>query len=175
MIAGKHTYGMSGVTITGNQNYRQLIVGSYCSIAPCKVFLGEGHHTEWVSTFPFGAFQPWTSVLGQDMVAQKGNVVIQNDVWIGQGATLMSGVTVGHGAVVAANSHVVRDVPPYAVVGGNPAMLIKMRFCEEHVQRLLALQWWDFPDEVVNRLAPLLVSSNVAEFLDAAEKEKGLL
>ena len=174
MSVGRHTYGMSHVTITGNQKHRQLLVGSFCSLANCQVFLGEGHHTEWVSTFPFGAFPSFPSVLGQDMVAEKGNVVIGNDVWIGSGATIMSGVKVGDGAVVAANSHVCRDVPPFAIVGGNPARCIRMRFSDDVIRRMLDLKWWDFPDEAVNRLAHLLCSPNIEEFLQAAEKEKRL-
>ena len=106
------------------------------------------------------------------MVTDSGDVIIGNDVWIGSGATIMSGVTIGDGAVVAANSHVCSRVPPYSVFGGNPARLIKMRFSEEIVQRLLQLKWWDLPDDAINRLVHLLCSPNVDELINALEKER---
>ena len=170
---GRHTYGMQHITFLGHEHHKQLQVGSFCSLANFTVFLGEGHHTEWVSTFPFGAFQ-WANQ-GSNMATHKGGVVIGNDVWIASGATLMSGVTIGDGAVVAANSHVCKDVPPYAMVGGNPARVIKMRFPEPVVERLLHLKWWDLPDEAINRLAHLLCSPNVEGLLDALAAERQLV
>ena len=122
ITCGRHTYGKEHIAILGQQSHRQLQVGSFCSLANFTVFLGEGHHTEWVSTCPFGAFH-WANQ-GSDMVTDKGGVVIGNDVWIASGATLMSGITIGDGAVIAANSHVCKDVPPYGMVGGNPARVI---------------------------------------------------
>lgn len=82
---------------------------------------------------------------------QKGQIIIQNDVWIGHNCTIMPGVTIHNGAVVAANSHVVSDVPPYAIVGGNPAKIIKFRFSKELIDKLLTIQWWNWSnDEIKN-------------------------
>ena len=169
-MCGKHTYGMELIQIIGHRKHRKLHIGSFCSLANFCVFLGEGHHTEWVSTFPFGAFH-WSN-RGADMVTNRGDVVIGNDVWIGSGATIMSGVTIGDGAIVAANSHVCSHIPPYSMFGGNPARLIKMRFPEEIVQRLLQLKWWDLPDDAINRLVHLLCSPTVDELINALEKER---
>lgn len=125
-----------------------LTIGSYTSIAPdVRIFLGDEHRTDWISTYPFDG-QPKT----------KGNVTIGNDVWIGYGATIMSGVTIGDGAVIAARSHVVKSVNPYEVVGGNPARHIKYRFDEATIDLLLELKWWDMSDREIAGIIPLLTS-----------------
>ena len=167
LSVGRHTYGMGGVKVHGYHGSMSARVGAFCSLADCTFFLSAGHHTEWVSTFPFGAFEPFASE--QNMTVIKGDIVVGNDVWISSGATIMPGVTIGDGAVVAANSHVVRDVPPYAIVGGNPARVIKMRFPDDVVRRLLELHWWDLSDELLCELAPLLCSADVDRFLDTAK------
>lgn len=99
---------------------------------------------------------------GRDHAAEhpvsNGHVVIENDVWIGESVTIMSGVRIGSGSVVAANSLVHKDVEPYTIVGGNPAKMIKSRFPKEVVQQLLDLQWWNYPDDRVNTIVPLLQS-----------------
>jgi acetyltransferase-like isoleucine patch superfamily enzyme len=123
----------------------KLTIGSFTSIAPdVRIFLGDEHRTDLVSTYPFG--KPTT----------KGNVTIGNDVWIGYGATIMSGVIIGDGAVIAARSHVVKSVHPYEVVGGNPARHIKFRFDEETIALLLELKWWDMPD--ISVIEPMLTN-----------------
>lgn len=94
-------------------------------------------------------------------------MVISNDVWIGDNVTIMSGVRVGNGAVIAANAHVVKDIPDYAVVGGNPARLIRYRFTPAQIEGLLATPWWGLPDERIDELLPLLCSPNVDALLDA--------
>ena len=98
----------------------------------------------------------------------KGDTHVGNDVWIGYRATIMPGVTIGHGAIIGACAVVTRDVPPYAIVGGNPARVIRMRFEADTVARLLTLAWWDWPMEKITRFAPLL-TGDVAAFLEAVE------
>ncbi|MEO0356168.1 MAG: CatB-related O-acetyltransferase [Cyanobacteria bacterium P01_A01_bin.3] len=85
-------------------------------------------------------------------------MVIENDVWIGERCTILSGVTIGSGSVVAAKSVVTKSVPPYAIVGGNPAKLIRFRFTDEIINQLLALKWWDLDDSVIDSIVPLLQS-----------------
>jgi carbonic anhydrase/acetyltransferase-like protein (isoleucine patch superfamily) len=99
----------------------------------------------------------------------RGDVRIGNDVWLGSDAMIMSGVTIGDGAVVGAGAVVTKDVPPYGVVVGNPARVARMRFSDDAVSRLLALRWWDWPDEKIEQFLPLMLSSDVEAFLDAAE------
>lgn len=148
--AGRGTY-FNNLTVASHPDSK-LTIGSFCSIAPdVRVFLGDEHHTEWVSTYPFkGAIGHPTT---------KGDVVIGNDVWIGYGATIMSGVTIGDGAVIAARSHVVKNVKPYEIVGGNPAKHIRFRFDTETIELLARLQWWALPDKDITNIVSLLTSA----------------
>jgi len=131
--------------------------------------LGGNHRTDWVTTYPFGHINQhiFNNFNGQGHPATKGDVVIGNDVWIGQNVTIMSGVTIGDGAIIANNSHVVRNVEPYSIVGGNPAKLIKYRFTKEQIEKLLEIKWWDWDDDKINRLSPLLCNENIDEFINA--------
>jgi virginiamycin A acetyltransferase len=130
----------------------QLIIGKFCMIASDVTFImnGANHLTEAVSTYPFAIFgHGWEGAMEGKTYPTKGNTVIGNDVWIGHRATIMPGVTVGDGAIIATNATVTKDVPAYAVVGGNPAKVIKMRFPEDDIARLLELKWWDWPLEKI--------------------------
>jgi hypothetical protein len=122
-----------------------------------------GHH------LPFPAFpEKWPKAHGIEGVpVGNGDVVIGNDVWIGSGATIMSGVTVADGAVVGTDSCVTRDVRPYAIVGGNPAREIRLRFDEGTIERLLALRWWDWSDERIAANADLFSSNDIEGFFRA--------
>jgi len=104
----------------------------------------------------------------------KGDVIIGNDVWVASYTTIMSGVTIGDGAVIANNSHVVKNVEPYSLVGGNPAKFIKYRFTEEQIKKLLEIKWWDWTDEKINAFAPLLVDSNIDKFINLAQESLSL-
>ncbi len=130
-------------------------IGSFCSLADRIVIGGARHPMEWASTSP--AFYA-----GKDSISVKYSTyerdedkrtTIGHDVWIGTGAIIMQGVQVGTGAVIGAGAIVTRDVPPYAIVGGNPARLIRMRFDDNIVQGLLASQWWRQPDAVIRKAA----------------------
>jgi chloramphenicol O-acetyltransferase type B len=167
---GRATYGvpaLPGVALA------DLRIGSFCSIAAgVTIFLGGEHRSDWVTTFPFAVL--WPAAHGTpDHRRAKGDVVIGDDVWIGRSATIMSGVTIGSGAIVAACSLVTKDVPPYTIVGGNPAVAIRTRFDERTIERLLAIGWWDWDDATIERFLPLLLSDRVDEFLDAAERSTG--
>ena len=141
----------------------ELTIGAYYSIGPhVTVILGGEHNTDWVTTFPL------LHKVGQPK--SKGNVVIGNDVWIGWGATILSGVTIGDGAVIGARSLVSKDVPPYTVVGGNPARMIYKRFDHDTRKRLLAARWWDLPEARVLELGDLLMSQDVQQLLKLVER-----
>jgi acetyltransferase-like isoleucine patch superfamily enzyme len=162
MTVGKHTYGHEQIVLI-QAAYADLIIGNFCSIGNnLTVYLGSDHRVDWISTFPFGhsAKQVFTSYDGHGHPRTRGNVVIENDVWTGLNASIMSGVHVGDGAVIAANAHVVKNVEPYTVVGGNPAHVIRKRFNDEIIAKLLYLQWWNLPDWQINEIAPLLCSSD---------------
>jgi hypothetical protein len=95
----------------------------------------------------------------------------EDDVWIGDSVTIMSGVTIGDGVVIANNSHVVKDIEPYSLVGGNPAKLIKYRFTQEQIKKLLEIKWWLWDDEKINKFSPLLCNPDIDNFINEAIRE----
>lgn len=145
----------------------RLIIGRYCAIASGVRFVmpGANHADLGPSTFPFGIFgPPWDVTMDLVMGApSRGDTVIGNDVWLGYQALVLPGVTIGHGAVVAAASVVASDVPPYAIVGGNPARVIRRRYEDDDVKRLLRAAWWDWPVELVTEHARTIMSGTPAE------------
>lgn len=172
MSYGKYTYGTIEVfSCTTNS----LTVGKFCSIgAGAKAYLGMDHRTDWVSTFPFGYMNldTFNTFDGKGHPKSKGDITVGNDVWFGRDVTIMSGVTIGDGAVLAANSHVVKNVEPYSVVGGNPAKFLKLRFTPEQIEKLLEIQWWNWEDEKINEFAPLLCNPNIDAFIEKATLKK---
>jgi virginiamycin A acetyltransferase len=145
----------------------RLIIGRFCAIASGVRFLmaGANHADVGPSTFPFGVFgRPWDTTMDIVMSApSRGDTVVGNDVWLGYSALVLPGVTIGHGAAVAAGSVVARDVPPYAVVAGNPARVVRLRFSEEDVERLLRAAWWNWPIELVTEHARAIMTGTPAE------------
>jgi acetyltransferase-like isoleucine patch superfamily enzyme len=169
MSYGKYTYGK--LRLRWENPEAKVTVGNFCSIAGnVTVYLGGNHRTDWVTTYPFGHIHQgvFNRFNGTGHPATKGDVKIGNDVWICDDVTIMSGVTVGDGAIIANNSHVVSNVPPYSIVGGNPAKIIKYRFTESQIDALLAIQWWYWDDDKINRFTPLLCSNNIDPFIEAA-------
>lgn len=171
MSVGKYSYGKP--TIVWSNPDAQLIIGNFCSIAEgVSVFLGGNHRTDWITTYPFGHINTnvFNKFNGDGHPATKGNVIIGNDVWIGADARIMSGVTIGDGAIIANNSHVVKNVEPYSIVGGNPARLIRYRFTPEQIAKLLEIKWWNWDDQKINEMTPLLCSGNIDLFIEQAFK-----
>jgi len=131
----------------------RLIIGKFCAIASDVKFImnGGNHRTDWFTNYPFPVFgHGWETAMPEDW-PNKGDTVIGNDVWIGYGATLMPGVQIGDGAIIASQSVVTQSVEPYTVVGGNPARTIRLRFDAATIQTLLALQWWHWDIEKITR------------------------
>lgn len=148
----------------------KLTIGRYCSIADkVEILLGGNHRTDWGTTYPFSALPDlWPSApTTEDYHTSRGDVTIGHDVWLGSGAIILSGITIGHGAVVAAHAVVTKDVPPYAIVGGNPAKVIRKRFDDATIEALLEAQWWDLPHEKIATLIPLLQSDRLRELIAA--------
>jgi serine acetyltransferase len=96
----------------------------------------------------------------------KGDIIIENDVWIGAKATIMSGVRIGNGAIVAAGSVVSKDVPPYAIVAGNPAKVVKYIFSDEQIKKLLSIAWWNWDEQKIKDNAMTMWSNNIDEFIE---------
>ncbi len=152
----------------------KLIIGKFCAIARGVRFImnGANHKLSGVTTYPFQIFgNGWERVMPQPGdLPYKGDTVVGNDVWIGYEALIMPGVRVGNGAIISSRSVVVSDVPSYAVVGGNPAKVIRQRFDEQTATRLEQLAWWNWPVEQITRHLELLVSGDV----DALAQASGL-
>jgi len=141
----------------------KLIIGSYCSIGSGAVFMmagNQGHRKDWVSTFPF-YFQANIFKDAQNGFEKMGDTIIGNDVWIGSEAMIMSGVTIGDGAIIAARAVVTKDVEPYTIVGGNPAVVIKKRFTENEIIQLQNMKWWTWEEEKVKKSMPFICSQKI--------------
>ena len=168
MEVGKYTYGTENIRIHF-KNQSKLTIGNFCSIARnLNIYLGGNHMTTWVSTWPFSHLnrdvfnniEPGFNMPGK-------NVTIGNDVWIADNVTIMPGVIVGDGAVIATNSHVVKNVEPYSIVGGNPARHIKYRFTKEQIEKLLEIKWWDWEDSKINQFIPLICNTDIDNFINS--------
>lgn len=170
VTVGRHAYGYDADTFCVFMRNARIDVGAFCSIGPdVRILAGSEHITSRATTFPLNAllFDP---AGGNALDAiDRGTTTIGNDVWIGLGAIVLSGIIVGDGAVIGAGAVVSRSVPPYAVVAGNPARILRYRFDEETCRRLLRLQWWDWPDAEITELrAPFM--ADVSVFLEQAER-----
>ena len=158
-------------------NGDRLVIGKFCSLACGARFLfnSANHTLKSLSTYPFPIF--WGEEWGIDKseVASawdnRGDIVVGNDVWIGYEAVVMAGVTIGDGAIVASRAVVTCDVPPYAIVGGVPAKVIKYRFDPATVESLLAIKWWEWPAETIRRALPLIRGGKAEELALFAENE----
>lgn len=166
MNVGSYTYGHKTIkVIGGHDENKNLTIGKFCSIAEgVVVFLGANHNTNWFSTYPFGhiyqdEFPKVKKGIGHP--SSKGDVVIGNDVWIATNAVIMSGITIHDGAVIGAYSVVTKDVPPYTVVAGNPAKIIKKRFNDDVINKLLELKWWDKNEVEINEISDILCSNSI--------------
>ena len=169
---GEYTYGSFNTRYWGGDT--RYSVGKFCSIADnVTLFLGGNHQVDWISTYPFPAFaDKFPDAVGiKDYASSKGNIVIGNDVWIGSNVTILSGVTIGDGACIGAFALVTKDVPSYAIVGGNPAKIIRYRFDEKKIEALLKLAWWHWSIEKIKDNISLLCSENIQKFLDDHTKK----
>jgi len=146
----------------------KLIIGKFSMIASDVVFImnGANHLTESISAYPFSIFGgDWAQSMEGKSYPQKGNTEVGNDVWIGYGATIMPGVKIGDGAIIATKSVVVKNVEPYTIVGGNPAKPIKKRFSEEQIKKLLEIAWWNWPIEKITAHVSKLTSMDIDSLL----------
>lgn len=146
----------------------KLIIGDYVQIAPgVKIIMGgnNNHNTQFISTYPFFEIEALKRAY-----EKAGDTIIGNDVWLGTGCTLMPGVKIGNGAIIAAHSVVTKDVADYSLVGGIPAKEIRKRFSEEEIILLQQLKWWEWPEQKVKELLPLIQSNQIKELAIAAEK-----
>jgi acetyltransferase-like isoleucine patch superfamily enzyme len=169
VTVGRRTYGLTPHSFLFPAAAAPIRIGGFCSFGPGVLILGRANHaTETVSTFPLRAMMLYPGAENQDAHA-RGPVTIGHDVWVGARAVILSGVTIGSGAVIGAGAVVARDIPPYAVAVGNPARPVRYRFPPEVVAALLAIAWWDWPDEKIARLEREFYG-DVHAFIDAARQ-----
>lgn|GEM_PF-2440439 len=166
---GDYSHGWPDVRTFG----AKLKVGRYCSLAKGSTFvLGGQHPSKAITTFSlesvFGGAKP------PSREESRGDIVVGSDVWVASNALILSGVTIGDGAIVGMGAVVLGDVPPYAIVFGNPARVVAQRFSDEVIAELLELRWWDLDFAQVAALRPLLEESDIAAFLAACRKIRGL-
>lgn len=169
--ADRGTYFDRNVNIITWSNDYHIYLGKYNSIGrDCNFFLHANHRIDWVTTSSMlwgpvnSEIENFHMKLGHPTC--NGDIIIENDVWVGAKATIMSGVRISNGAVVAANSTVTKDVPPYAIVGGNPAKIIKYRFNERQIESLLKISWWNWTEDRIKNEALFLWSNNIDTFID---------
>lgn len=149
-----------------------LKIGKFCMIASGVSFImnGANHLTDAISTYPFAIFgNGWEDAMENKVYPYKGDTVIGNDVWIGHNATIMAGINIGDGAIIATNATVVNDVEPYSIVGGNPARLIRYRFPEEKIAELLKLRWWDWETSKITQNLTFLTGNDFTKFSSISE------
>lgn len=152
----------------------RLIIGKFCAIASDVKFLfnAANHTQKSLSTYTFPEFYEEWGYKIDDIAAafdNKGDIIVGNDVWIGYDAKILAGVTIGDGAIVAANAVVTKDVPPYAIVGGVPAKVIRFRFEEAIIMKLLSLKWWDWSKDVLKKAIPMIQSGDIEGLLKYAQ------
>ncbi|MDE7418966.1 MAG: CatB-related O-acetyltransferase [Muribaculaceae bacterium] len=147
-------------------NHDRLIIGKFCSIAcGAKFMFNCANHTmKSLSTYTFPLFyEEWDLPKSEVVVAwdNKGDIVIGNDVWIGFEAIILAGVKIGDGAIIGARAVVTKDVPPYSIVGGIPAKVIRKRYTEDIIEQLLSLKWWNWTKEKIKRNLPFIMAGKL--------------
>lgn len=165
------TYFDRNVNIISWSDEYHIHLGKYNSIGrDCNFFLHANHRVDWITT----SSQLWGPVTPEiaDMHMKmghptcKGDIIIENDVWIGAKSTIMSGVKIGNGSVIGSCSVVTKDVPPYAIVVGNPAKIVKYRFTDNQIGDLLRIAWWNWPEEKIREKGMLLWSGDINKFIE---------
>lgn len=173
--ADRGTYFDRNVNIISWSNDYHIHVGKYCSIGrDCNFFLHANHRSDWITTSSqlWGPVTPEIASLHMEMghPSCKGDIIIGSDVWIGAKSTIMSGIKIGHGAIVAAGAVVTKDVEPFSVVGGNPAKHLKYRFEKQQIRDLLDIAWWDWEESKIKEEAMILWSQDINFFIEKHRK-----
>lgn len=157
-------------------NHDKLVIGKFCSIAcGAKFLFTSANHTQMsLSTYPFPIFfEEWGLDVQNITTAwdNKGDIVIGNDVWIGYEAAILSGVTIGDGAIIGTRAVVTKDVPPYTIVGGVPAETIRKRFSDDTISALLKIRWWDWPEERIKQQISDIQAGRIDRLRPFCERE----
>ena len=167
---GRHTYGVHKDLFFKPSEYAPVTIGNFCSIAPGVILVAHGdRRLDFPSLYPFRTKLWQLNVKRNRDATTKGPIHIGHDVWIGCNAIILSGVAIGVGAVIGAGAVVTKDVPPYAIVTGNPARIVRYRFNPDQIAALLKSAWWELPDESLRKLEDNFYSPDIQCFVDAIE------
>ena len=142
----------------------KLIIGKFCMIASNVTFImnGANHLTDSITSYPFAIFgHDWSNAMEGKSYPTRGDTIVGNDVWIGYNSTIMPGIRIGDGAIIATNSTITKDVEPYTIVGGNPAKEIRKRFTEKETIKLLEIKWWNWTIEKITQNLKHLTDNNI--------------
>jgi acetyltransferase-like isoleucine patch superfamily enzyme len=169
VIVGPNTYGYPRL-LTYVHGRECLRAGNYCSLGG-SYLLGGQHGVDRVTTYPHRINFRMEGAGEDGFPTPTGDTIVGSDVWTCEDSLVMSGITIGDGAIIAAGAVVTKDVPPYAIVGGNPAQLIRYRFDEAQIEALLEIRWWDWPEERVRAAVPLLAGDDVDAFIAYARTQ----
>lgn len=165
---GPHTYGRPRVL---EPEMAPLEIGDFCSIGPDVTIILGNHRMDTATTYPFGVLGSFWGLTGEAPRDHEGRgaVSIGHDVWIGLGATILPGTQIGTGSVIGAQTTARGNIPPYSIVAGNPGRIVRRRFDEQTITRLLALAWWDWPEDKIRAALPLMTGDDLQAFLSAYE------
>lgn len=163
LSVGDFTYGVPSIRFNRNEN-ESVTIGKFCSIAAgVKIFGGGEHNSKWMTTYPFCVFLKEYSGIEGYPAYRPSRTKIDNDVWIGEDAKILNGVHISDGAIIGTAAVVTKDVPPYAIVAGNPARIIRYRFEPDVIDKLLEMKWWEWSDSQIYAAVRLLESENIEE------------
>jgi virginiamycin A acetyltransferase len=154
----------------------KLTIGRFCALAAETKFIMSGDHKlDGFSTYPFPIFQQgWERAYDISDLPVKGDIVVGNDVWFGYDSLIKNGVTIGSGSIIAARAVVVKDVPAYSVIAGNPARVVKMRFDDKTIEKLLKLAWWDWEIEKITAHLSSITHANLEQLEEATAHFKSV-
>jgi len=165
---GRHTYGVTRNSFWASHEKSPVRIGSFCSVGPDVLFVCAGEHrVDTATTYPLRIVA--TEIRNGAETFGKGPTIVGHDVWFGARCIVLSGVTIGNGAVVGAGSVVTRDIPPYAIAVGNPARVIRYRFSPEVIERLQSSQWWNWSDDLIRERVALLTTVDAESFLNTLD------
>jgi acetyltransferase-like isoleucine patch superfamily enzyme len=165
---GRHTYGLAKSSFWASHEKSPVRIGSFCSVGPGVLFVCAGEHRiDTATTYPLRIVAK--EIRNGAETFSKGPTTVGHDVWFGARCIVLSGVTIGNGAVVGAGSVVTRDIPPYAIAVGNPARVIRYRFSPEVIERLQSSQWWNWSDDLIRERVALLTTVDAESFLNALD------
>ncbi len=165
---GRNTYGLGKSSFWGPHKKSPIRIGSFCSIGPDVLFIGAAEHrVDTATTYPLRIIDG--KIRNGAETFSKGPTTVGHDVWFGARCIVLSGVTIGNGAVIGAGSIVTRDIPPYAIAVGNPARIIRYRFTPDIIERLQSSEWWNWSDDLIRERVELLTTVDAESFVNALD------